>query len=400
MKRWGITALIVGALLISALYTLSSYWSGRLLANHLTQLSLQGVTLDTTWHPGLWRSQLDYRLHTEDFIGAQAVVHSGQVSVQHNPIWQPEGWVLARFSEQLEFGEWQARWFLMDRILGEFQVVADDEPWRGSFAWTDATLDITATRSQLTLDDPRAPLTLEHPYWALRSQAPFDQLELTLGSSRLTTQVGHATLAATEPRLSALVHNLGATGNLYLHWQSPLAEWAGLTGYDTDVQLRLTEMAWQDWLVVVASDSPLRAWQTLLSHNPQLSRFGLRLDAASPYEDLAGMIRLSGNGAPHSWQQRDIEFSLLAYDQALYQLLLWQTRQDLLKRGQTPPPEPELERQVRRELRNTRLMLQLLPLVEVTPQKAEVHLRLRDGMLYQHDRPVMRLDQFQSLLPW
>lgn len=397
--RWTIAAPILWVLLISSVfYTLTSYWTGRLMSDQLAALS-EGDAISGQWHAGLWRSEVTYRLQVSTPVGA--LQHEGRVEVRHNPVWQRDGWILARFSESNPEFSWQALWTLDERLLGSFLLAMADEPWQGSFSWTDNTLEINGARSTWALEDAALPMTVAHPFVSVRSAAPYDEVLIKLGGERFSVPVGDATLTSLEPQLSLQVHNFGETADWYVQWHSEHIQWQFAHALDTDLQVRLSALPWST-LIASLSDDPaerMAGWSGLLQSEPQLSRFGMRLDAHSPYEDFAGMLRVRGTQGLERWQDLDLEFSLLMYDQALYQLLLWQTLNSIAERGLTAPPESELERQVRRELRNTRLMLQLLPLVEVSSNKSEMHVQLRDGMLYQQGQPVMSLDQLQMLMP-
>lgn len=398
MQRWTIAAPILWVLLISSIfYTLTSYWTGRLLSGQLAEMSHGDISMSSQWHAGLWRSEVEYTLNIATPVGELS--HQGRVDVQHNPIWQRAGWVLARFSEHHPLLQWHAQWTLDERLLGTFSLLTPEEPWLGSFSWANDTLDVNGTRSNLLL--PEAQLSVAHPFGSVQATAPYDEFRVNLGAQTLaTTALGEAPLESTEPRLLLQIHHFGEAADWYVQWHSEQTQWQRLQAFDTDVQVRLTALPWSS-LGASLSDDPtarLAAWLKLLQSEPQLSRFGMRLDADSSAEDLAGMLRITANPEFKQWQDLDLEFSLLIYDQALYQLLMWQAQRNIAQRGLNPPPAAELAKQVQRELRNTRLMLQLLPLVDVSSNKSEVHVQLRDGTLYQQGRPVMRLNQLQSLI--
>lgn len=399
MLRWTIAAPILWVLLISSVfYTLTSYWTGRLLSEQLAEMSHDSTLMSSQWHAGLWRSEVEYTLHIATPLGELS--RQGRVEVRHNPVWQRDGWVLARFSETHPELQWQALWTLDERLLGSFSLTVPEEPWLGSFSWADDTLDVNGTRSSLLL--PEAHLSVAHPFGSLQATAPYDEFHVNLGAQSLaTTALGEAPLVSTEPRLSLQIHHFGEAADWYAQWHSAQTQWQRLQAFDTDVQVRLSALPWSSLSASLSDDPTVRlaGWSALLQSEPQLSRFGMRLDAESPYEDFAGMLRMRGAQGLERWQDLDLEFSLLMYDRALYQLLLWQTQNNIVQRGLTPPPAAELTRQVSRELRNIRLMFQLLPLVEVSADKSEVHVQLREGMLYQQGQPIMRLDQLQTLIP-
>lgn len=413
------------------------------------------------YRPGLLQGELDYELRLRlpaghPLVDLSRLAFPGQVpqwlelngsaTVSQGPHPTRDGIVLARAEQTwpgltisaglgtdgLLMGELQGEAFEGDLISPNGEpVLVKLSPWQGEFRWQpeQQSLQVLASLQQLLMDQAgfqgeihqgRAELELSvagPTAWASRTDLSADRLELSSDVSG--TRLVNTRIQAEADRRDSRINNrleidLGESLVENIEWQRG------------ELRLTLSELdatAWMNLMEELAAGSAagqfdlarqerlLRAADDLLAAGPTLhiERLALALFDPDEPDDLAGTLRLyypGGTGAGvHDpiglLEQSDIRLSLLATTGALRRISQWRAEaeaQALAANQGIMRSEEQIQRSAATKYRTTLISLQFMPLVTVAGGKAETHLEMRDGDVYQAGERVMPVTQVLRLL--
>lgn len=414
-----------------------------------------------TYRPGALQGELDYDLKVRLPAGhplvdlsrlaapgqiSQWIELSGSAHVSQGPHLTADGLVLARAKQQwpgltltaglradgMLLGELQGDGFAGEMMAPDgLPVLVNLSPWQGDFRWQpeQQLLQVNASLQQLLLEQAgfqgeinqgiaELELSVAGPaVWSSRTDLRADRLELS-------SDVSGTRLENTRILAEVLRHDDRIDNRLEIVLGESLVE--DIDWRSGELKLAFSDLdatAWMNLMEELATglaegqfdpvqqERLLRAGDDLLAAGPVLhvERLALALFDPDEPDDLAGTLRLhypGGNGANMRdptglLEHSDIRLSLLATTGALRRISQWRAEAEartLAAERNIVRNEEQIQRSAARMYRTTLISLQFMPLVTVADGKAETHLEMRDGSVYQHGERVMPVTQILRLL--